>query len=387
MVMKKAFFKSVCKSAVFLALLFSILVVANYVFHPLWLEWNNFYTHKSFYAQPKNTIQLLSLGTSITVRGMMPTQLYEKYGICAYNYATEQQPFLSSYFLLQEVYKHHPDSLKIVVMDCWAIVYEAHEAFYKKSIDPLRFSKNKIMAAREIALKNKNHFDFFSYLFTLLAYHERYKNLTDKDFIKFKEPKKNYRRGYEPSLGMKINSWQPEQPVYLPFRENLNSSEAAFNEWSLKYFKEIANFCEQKNIKFVVYKSPDQNWNQNHHAAMKRLAGEMNIPFLDMNVQDNFLESEFDFAINMADPNHPNFLGAEKITNYVGKFIMENFPIENISSDEKYDFLQDDLEMFKNENVSILQLKSDEQNLIEQKIIDAEKYLLWKQKYDSEMIF
>lgn len=353
--------RKIIRVAVFCALGFAGFIWLNKFVRPFWPEWNNFYTHKSFYRQPKNTIQVAALGSSIVVRGFDPMLLYEKYGICAYNYATEQQPLLGSYYLLQEIYNRHPDSLKNVILECHALIYDANEAFYRKSIEPLHFSKNKFDAAKETVNKNKKlqeknkqkydkqkyYIEILSYLLPLVNYHVRWKNLSKSDFIKFNEPSRSYRRGYEKNADLILNKWATSQQVYLPFLENADAEEMQFNEWSVLYLKQIADFCKEKKLNLILFKSPIWGWNARHNITTKRIATELGITFLDMNTVENFLGSEFDYAINVAEGVHLNFWGAEKVTSYVGKYMMENFPVENITDDEKYSFLKNDLAIYR----------------------------------------
>ena len=87
----------------------------SYFSQPAWKDWNNYDTVHGFYEEPENTIETVFLGASIVINGITPTELYEDYGICAYNLATEQQPVLASYYWLEEAERLHGDTLKTVV--------------------------------------------------------------------------------------------------------------------------------------------------------------------------------------------------------------------------------------------------------------------------------
>lgn len=349
-------FKKIIRVAVFCTIGFAGFVWLNKFIRPFWPEWNNFYTPKTFYDQPKNTIQVAAIGSSIVLINFNPMLLYEQYGISAFNYGTEQQILLSSYHILREIYKRHPDSLKNVILECQGVLFESSEPFWRKAIEPLHFSKNKFDAAKEIADKNKTvqeknkqkyYIDILSYLVSIINYHERWKNIERGDFIKFHEPSKSHRRGYAKNTGMLVNHYSHESQVYLPFLENTDAEEVQFNEWGVKYLKQIVDFCKEKKLNLVLFKSPTPQWNVRYHVTMKRMATEMGISFMDMNLVENFLESEIDFALDMADVVHANFEGAEKMTSYVGKYMMENFPVENITDDEKYSFLKNDLAIYR----------------------------------------
>lgn len=94
-------------------LIFGFLFVGlNFLAQPVWLDWNNYDTVQGFYEEPEDTIEVIFLGTSSVVNSIMPMELYEDYGICAYNLGTEQQPIMASYYWLEEAYRKHSKTFK-----------------------------------------------------------------------------------------------------------------------------------------------------------------------------------------------------------------------------------------------------------------------------------
>lgn len=109
--------KIIVRVVVFLGVLLFLFAIVNLVTKPIWLEWNNYNTTHAFYEEPENTIETIFLGASITVNGIIPMELYEEEGICAYNLGTELQPMLASYYWLEEAYRLHSMTLKTVIVD------------------------------------------------------------------------------------------------------------------------------------------------------------------------------------------------------------------------------------------------------------------------------
>ena len=95
--------------ALFAALTAIMAAALGWFFQPVWKFWNNYNTMHGFYEEPENTIETIFLGASITACGFSVTELYESYGICAYNLGTEQQPVLAPYDWLEEAYRRHSD--------------------------------------------------------------------------------------------------------------------------------------------------------------------------------------------------------------------------------------------------------------------------------------
>ena len=112
-------------------LLFSL----SFILQPIWYTWSNYDTMQGFYNEPDNTIQVALFGTSVVVTGCIPMEMYLQDGICAYNLGSEQQPMLGSYYRMEETYRLHKDTLKVVVLDCSFLRRTPDIAFYRKAID------------------------------------------------------------------------------------------------------------------------------------------------------------------------------------------------------------------------------------------------------------
>ena len=69
-----------------------------------------------YYKYPKNTFDVTFLGASLVLYGIYPIELYDKYGIAAYNLSTGNQSLEASYYLAKEaIEKDHPS---LIVLDC-----------------------------------------------------------------------------------------------------------------------------------------------------------------------------------------------------------------------------------------------------------------------------
>ena len=138
--------KKILYGALFLALTIFFFCCFNDFFLPVNYAWNNYDTIHGFYEEPEDTIEVLFLGSSYTISSVIPIELYEKYGICAYNMGTEQQPVLASYYWLKEVYERHSQSLKTIVFDPKRLFFPIDGASSQKALDGMHFSENKVNA-------------------------------------------------------------------------------------------------------------------------------------------------------------------------------------------------------------------------------------------------
>ena len=170
------------RSIAFIAVFVLLFTWCSRVFQPIWYITNNYYTVNGFYEEPDNTIETIVLGASVVVDGVNTMQLYQDYGICAYNLGTERQPFAASYAWLVEAYRYHPETLKSVLLDVSLLRQKTADAFWHKSFDGMKLSKTKFDIIWEHTDGKLD--DALSYLVPFISYHTRWNEIELSDFIK-----------------------------------------------------------------------------------------------------------------------------------------------------------------------------------------------------------
>ena len=140
-----AFLRIVLFTSLFLVLFF----FANKFFMPEISRQNSYVKRRNFYNEPRNTIETAVLGASIAFHSAIPMQMYEDYGLCAYDFGSSGQPVLASYFWLREAYRLHGESLKNVCMDVSILRKNEKFEWYEAAIDPMKLSLLKVQAVYE----------------------------------------------------------------------------------------------------------------------------------------------------------------------------------------------------------------------------------------------
>ena len=75
----------------------------------------------NYYQQPKDSIDVLVIGTSMGYAGINTNVLWEEFGIASYILCSAEQPFWISYYTLQEALKtQHP---KVILLDAKPAMY------------------------------------------------------------------------------------------------------------------------------------------------------------------------------------------------------------------------------------------------------------------------
>lgn len=318
-------------------LLFSF---ANSFFQPAWSDWNNYYTTNGFYEEPKQTIETLFLGASIVTSGVTPMELYDNFGMCSYNLATEQQPMLGSYYWLEEVYRLHSETLKTVVLDVSAVRSGSKESFYHKALDSMKFSSVKLRAVRDHVGNNLE--DILSFLLPIVAYHDRWSSIDETDFAKYSYDADKGTRGYY-FIKKSYSSKSSEEIVVKDTVLDENAEPDKLKEDSLYYLEQIVNFCEEKGLNLLLIKTPANNWSSSLHNAVVAVAEELGATFIDLNYSPVYDELNYIHLYDSADGKHVNYYGASKVTKWLGNYIVKEFGATDVRGLEKYAHMEEQL--------------------------------------------
>lgn len=346
--------KQAIKAACFLLLLSFFLIMLNDFFQPKWSEWNNYSTTHGFYKEPRDTIETLFLGSSVIVNGIIPTQLYQEYGICSYNLATEMQPMLASYYWLREAYRLHGKSLRTVVLDPAFLFRTPEKEYYQKALDNMAFSENRMEAIRAYWKDEKESFER---AIPLLGYHSRWSSLTQADFSL--PTLAVWNRGYNPQFDRTLKRAGLFPEYYYDSEVRAYSAK----DEGLEYFKRIVEFCKDKDLQLLLIKTPavTGSWSDALHKAVSSTINDLapdSIPFVDLNYFPEIEELGFAPFLDLYDSLHLNYYGAHKLTHYIGQYLTEHYPCRDVRGDEKYEFLARQAERFQEETAFILSLKS-----------------------------
>ena len=75
----------------------------------------------NLYRQPANSIDVLTVGTSLAYAGINTNVLWEEYGIASYNLCSAEQPFWVSYYTIKEALKTQRP--KLILLDAKPAIY------------------------------------------------------------------------------------------------------------------------------------------------------------------------------------------------------------------------------------------------------------------------
>ena len=343
----------------FFGILAALLVLAGHFFQPVWYEWSNYDSARGFYEEPENTIGTIIIGSSGAVNAVSPTQMYGEYGISAYNFATEQQPMLVSYYRLEEAWRRHSETLRNVVLEVSILQRgESGEPFYHKGLDGLCLSPVKFRAFRDFA--GGDTAKALSYLFPLFSYHTRWTELAAADFRKNSYPLKTEMRGYHFDTLRKHFERDSFSELFLPdYYPDYDAAEAKeMTEETALYLGKIADFCREKNLNLTLLKVTSPDWTVNAHNTAGQAAEKYGLPYLDFNYEPFLGEAGIDTLTDMRD-SHMNYYGAVRISSYLGKYLKEECGAEDVRGRKGYEFLDGELEKYRETVDEMIALRSE----------------------------
>lgn len=277
-----------------------------------------------FYAEKKNDIEVLFLGSSNCFCTIDPLVLYKEYGIAAYDFASSSQSMDISLLYLKEALKRQKP--KVVALEVNYIPGQNATTLGENSIlwglTDMPFSVNKLNCLYH--LLGKIDENYISYAFPLLRYHERWKEISKQDYVYMLDDKTNWNKGY-----MRTNQVS-DNPVDLSAYAQEGS--AWLDERAIECLNEMADICKKEGITLLLFKSPKADWYQYFSTEIEAIAIEKGLTFLDYNslVKDVGLNVDTDFR----DSYHLNEKGAAKVSRHLGAYLQANFELADRRLDE-----------------------------------------------------
>jgi hypothetical protein len=273
---------------------------------------------------PQNSVDVLFLGASSVYAGFHPPRLYEQTGMRSFNLGSALQPPLVVYYNLRETLTRHKP--KVVVIDFSFLhthpdpAHERHEVRYLKGYVDLQSKDLKKQYLQDA--KNLNpEFDPLPYLIPFYRFHTRWKNLTEKDFT----DNSNYR---EMMLGGQfVYTYKPLQTTDRQTDEIYQT-----DEQSKQVYDRLIQLCKEQDIAIVSVLPWRNGTTVEQQLLHKNHAEENRILFVNYNQTEVETAVGLNPSTDFYDDKHVNILGARKMTDYIGAYILE----QNLLTPEAY---------------------------------------------------
>jgi len=363
--------KMLCSSIIFVLLLCIVLSLLGRV-----MERKYSYTkYYDFYHQ-KEDFDVLFFGTSHMLNGVYPMELWNDYGIVSYNMANNSETICTNYWQLKYALKYTKP--KVVVVDLYAVDggSKANLKYLHNLTDTIPLSWIKFRMVTDLLPKE----EWAEYLFEFSLYHSRWEDLSGEDF----QPPVGVEKGAELRADVTVN----EAPEVIP-KEQYSPEERVNKD----YLQKMIDLCKEEDIQIVLtylpYSEPAGHQEVANWGYV--IAQKNDIPYL------NFLYEDFalNYATDCADlGSHVNASGARKITDYIGKFIVEQYDMPDRKTDERYSFWEKDYEEYTELKINELNRQEDVRSYLlllydrnlEIKISAPENALVYQDSETAELL-
>lgn len=270
---------------------------------------------ESFYDEPKNSIDVLSVGGSQTMCTLWPAGIYDATGLTFYNLSTWSQPVWVSYHYIKEALKYQKP--QVIVLDVFGAFYDRsymtgvdidlvsddYAQLLKPSLNLLELNA----ARRRVQVTRKNWYEYLN----IAKYHSRITELTPDSFGKLFGDNSTVAKGYGPFFT------REDYTGYVPPRADAG---AELYPYAREYLIKTIELCRKEDIRLVFVKMPHIA-DENDIALLNTihaLAEEYSVDFLDFCSTDALgLDLDKDFA----DHGHLNNFGAKKATAAMAEYL------------------------------------------------------------------
>ena len=311
----------------------------------------------TFYTEPKDSADVVFLGSSTIYRYIAPTQLYSKFGITALNYASPALDFNAVPGLIDEIIEHQHPKLIVVEMrtyinNCDNFMegkkYTKREMMFRnqyftKLVQSMPNSKNRAKVATDVATKS---FGYDPVKWQHENLYSNYKNLNKFETKKWQKKYDNYvevlptkyefeelssykGKKYKGTVAsLQIKSIKKNDFSKYEKKKKLTGSWFEDLQYVVEYLKACGTNVMFLSTPYYVSKS-----NIKYENAVGSYFTKNGFNYLNCNKY--YKKIGLDFGRDFYEGIHANIGGMVKTTNYVGNYIVKKYKLSKTKLSKK----------------------------------------------------
>ncbi|MCL2671579.1 MAG: SGNH/GDSL hydrolase family protein [Clostridiales bacterium] len=308
--------KRVLQSIAILLAFFALLFAAQRLVTPKYMSdvYEGAMT-KEYYGAPKQN-ELLILGDCEAYDNWSPVTLYNEFGITSYIRGGPELRVWQAYYLLKDTLRY--EKPRAVLLNIRMMHNgeneEGQEPYNRLNLDGMRPSWDKWQAVQASMTEGEST---LSYLFPLLRYHERWRELSAEDFQYFFRTEKVSFNGYFLRADTKPATVFPVGPKLADYR---------FSDLAWDYLERIRLLCEAEDIVLILAKPPTiwPYWYVQWEEQIADYAARHDLAYY--NLLEDLEAAGIDWETDSYDAGlHLNVFGAEKCARYLGARLQAEF--------------------------------------------------------------
>lgn len=275
------------RSVLFLLLLAVLIAAAGWLFFPknnTWEDGLRFPTAYGFATEPENSIDFAVIGDSLPFYGLNPRLIFTQQGIPGYCCAAPQMDMAQAREMLTLLLQYQSPRM---------ILLEANTLYRQMdTTEPV-----------SQALQSR---------VPLLRYHSNWKTLSPRQLLRPIRWSCRY-----PDKG--FYSCDTITPVAPGDYMSDLGQQAPISPEAAAILEQMQNICREKGIALRLISVPSAvSWNRARHDRVEALAAELELPYLDMNLEDLGIDWSSD-CLDGGD--HLNARRAAKASAYLGAYL------------------------------------------------------------------
>lgn len=308
--------------------LFSILFlkIMTYIMKPSSVDLKNI---TGFYGEEKKSLDMVYVGGSATFVYYEPLRAFERQGITSYNFASNTiQPELYKTMIKDILKRQKPE---VIVIDARAFQYREKdqpptEVAYRNVLTGMPLSINKIEFIHENVEKYLKE-DDTSYYFDIIKYHRNLEKIRVNDQIKMAfNMYENQLKGFH-----FIPKVEKQKKIV-----NNTDIKTPISEETEKILIDLLEYCRTTDCNYLFVVSPyvEQELHKENFNYISEIINQYGYNFLDAN--DYYDEMKLNFETDLYNYSHVNILGADKYTDFLCEYLIENYNLPDRREDENY---------------------------------------------------
>jgi len=333
-----------------------------------------------FYAEPKDSLDIVMIGSSPTYSSCVTPQLYGEYGIKAYPLASNVQRPVAGVYLVKEAQKTQSPKLYMFEMRMYVGIEEgliSNMAYTREVTDNMKYSFNRIDTINAMTsgmVADLGYADaLYTYYFDIFKYHSNWKSLIHKEQCQsWRYTRRSAVKGYK--ITDKVG------PIEKPAIDT-DAEPAKLDKYQEEALQNLLTYLRDNNLNALFYVSPYKpaEGDAGKLAYIKETVQAAGYDYLDMNqyVDDIDLEYDRDFSDYGI---HTNASGARKCTDFLGKYLRDNYELNDFrimdADGDTVAGYQDNDDTWEQAYRDWLEAYSEAESLIDEHIANEDYFVL-----------
>lgn len=280
---------------------------------------------QGFFEEKEESLDAVFLGSSTTYAFWTPPVAFAEYGITVYSFSNAAQPAFAAKYLIEDAKKTQPDALYIInvthLLEDYGTYLHKLLVNYPNGINKLKMTDYLCDIAGLSLTERMEHY------FPILRFHDRWSELTKENFNISSE---KYKCGSIYKSFLSITTDFSGMKYDFEIRSSLDDN-------NLKGLNDLMDYCEQNSVKVLFILTP-QTLTESERFGKQNTTVDMleerGFDVLDLRKCTD--EIGLDFSTDFYNEKHTNIHGSLKVTDYISRYLIENYGFEDKRGKEEY---------------------------------------------------